>query len=213
MSGPEEIRDRVLAERRGLPFLLYRGATGEQVVLELDPARGRFTVGRRASSDVALSWDSEVSRVHAELSRVGSDWVVCDEGLSHNGTFVNGERVRGQRRLRGGDVISVGDTLIAFCVPPGGSTIATTVVRDRGSALSVTPAQRRVLEALCRPLTGSGYAPPASNQQIADELVISVETVKGTLNALFERFGLQSLPQNEKRAALAARAVALLERE
>jgi DNA-binding NarL/FixJ family response regulator len=70
-----------------------------------------------------------------------------------------------------------------------------------------------VLEALCRPLTRSGYAPPASNQQIADELVISIETVKGTLNALFERFGLQSLPQNEKRAALAARALALLERE
>ena len=33
--------------------------------------------------------------MHAELTRIGDDWVVCDEGLSHNGTFVNGERVRG----------------------------------------------------------------------------------------------------------------------
>ena len=32
----------------------------------------------------------------------GRRWVVCDEGLSHNGTFVNGERVRGRRRLGDG---------------------------------------------------------------------------------------------------------------
>ena len=51
---------------------------------------------------------------------MGGDWVVCDEGLSHNGTFVNGERVRGRRRLRGGDVIAVGDTLIAFCAAASG---------------------------------------------------------------------------------------------
>ena len=41
---------------------------------------------------------------------MGGDWVVCDDGLSHNGTFVNGERVRGRRRLRDGDVIAVGAT-------------------------------------------------------------------------------------------------------
>ena len=63
-----------------------------------------------------------------------------------------------------------------------------------------------MLAALCRPLDGRGYAAPASNQQIADELVLSVETVKGTLTALFERFGLEELPQNQKRAALAVRA-------
>ena len=36
--------------------------------------------------------------------------------------------------------------------------------------------------------------------------MLSVDTVKGTLTALFERFGLEELPQNQKRAALAARA-------
>jgi DNA-binding NarL/FixJ family response regulator len=64
----------------------------------------------------------------------------------------------------------------------------------------VTPAQRRLLEALCR---GGGAVPP-SNRQLADELGISVDTVKGTLSVLFERFGLEDLPQNAKRAALAA---------
>jgi pSer/pThr/pTyr-binding forkhead associated (FHA) protein len=149
--------------------------------------------------------------MHAELTHMGGDWIVCDEGLSHNGTFVNAERVRGRRRLRGGDVISVGDTLIAFCAASSGSTVVT-AARDRQPEISVTPAQRRVLEALCRPQQGAIYAAPASNQQIADELVLSVETVKGTLKALYERFALEALPQNQKRAALAARARELVSR-
>jgi hypothetical protein len=130
-AAPGEVRDRALAERRGLPFLLYRDGGGEQVVLELDPGLERLTIGRRATNDVALPWDGEISRVHAELSRIGSYWIVCDEGMSHNGTFVNGERVRGRRRLRAGDVISVGETLIAFCAPTSRSTVATTAARRR----------------------------------------------------------------------------------
>ena len=117
---------------------------------------------------------------------MGSDWVVCDEGLSHNGTFVNGERVRGRRRLRGGDAISVGDTLIAFCAPESASSVATRAAARGTPQVTLTPAQRRVLAALCRPLHGPGYAAPASNQQIADELLLAVDTVKRTLTTLFE---------------------------
>jgi pSer/pThr/pTyr-binding forkhead associated (FHA) protein len=190
------------------PFLLYRDGAGEQVVVELKP--GRLTIGRRAANDVALPWDPEVSRVHAELSHMGGEWIVCDEGVSYNGTFVNAERVRGRRRLRGGDVIAVGDTLIAFCAPASGSTVAT-AAKEPAPAVAITPAQRRVLEALCRPLDDPGRAAPASNQEIADELVLSVETVKGTLRALFERFELEALPQNQKRAALAARGRTVLQ--
>src|SRR5829696_1217655 len=107
LRGGEEVRAR--------PFLLYRDDSGQQRVLELREDRPQLTIGRRPTSDVALSWDTQVSRVHAELTHMGSDWVVCDEGVSHNGTFVNGERVRGRRRLRGGDSISVGDTVITYC--------------------------------------------------------------------------------------------------
>jgi DNA-binding NarL/FixJ family response regulator len=67
----------------------------------------------------------------------------------------------------------------------------------------LTPAQRRVLVALCRPYKDGAYSAPATNQQIADELVISVDSVKGTLRALFAAFGVDDLPQNAKRAALA----------
>jgi predicted component of type VI protein secretion system len=209
VRNPEEARDRVSAQRSGLPFLLYRDGSGSQAVLEL--AEGRVTIGRRAGNDIALGWDTQVSRVHAELTRMGDDWVLCDEGMSHNGTFVNGERVKGRRRLRGGDAITVGETLIAFCAPQSVSTFATASAGRPEPDVELTPAQRRVLVALCRPLAQPGYAAPASNQEIAAELFLSVDTVKGTLTQLFERFGLEALPQNAKRAALAARGVALLD--
>jgi DNA-binding NarL/FixJ family response regulator len=71
----------------------------------------------------------------------------------------------------------------------------------------VTPAQRRVLVALCRPLALGRYCAPRSNREIADELFVAVDTVKGTLSRLFEMFGLEDVPQNQKRAALAQRAL------
>ena len=47
----------------------------------------------------------------------------------------------------------------------------------------------------------------SSNQQIATELFLGIETVKSHLHTLFEAFGIQDLPQNQKRAELARLAV------
>ena len=47
----------------------------------------------------------------------------------------------------------------------------------------LTPAQLRVLVALCRPPDG-----PASNEEIADELTVSIDTVKTHMRALFDAF-------------------------
>jgi pSer/pThr/pTyr-binding forkhead associated (FHA) protein len=191
-----------------LPFLLYRDDTERRVLYELE--REQLTIGRRASCDVALPWDDSVSRLHAEVLQMGADWVLCDDGLSHNGTFVNGERVRGRRRLRDGDIVTVGATQIMFTAPHAASAV--TRVAQEQTSVSLTPAQRRLLIVLCRPLLESPYAVPAPNRQIADDLVISLDTVKGTLSALFELFGLSALPQNQKRAVLAVRALPLLHR-
>ena len=69
--------------------------------------------------------------------------------------------------------------------------------------------QRRVLVALCRPYAGSLHlASPASNQQISEELHLSVDAVKANLRAMYQRFGVSRLPQNQKRAQLAERAIA-----
>jgi pSer/pThr/pTyr-binding forkhead associated (FHA) protein len=208
VSTPPELRDRLEAEGRGNAFLLYRDGEGRQVIFELEDGRDRVAIGRRTSSDVPLAWDPEVSRIHAALERLGDAWVLSDEGLSHNGSWVNGERVHGRRRLRGGDVLSIGGTLIAYWTPGGASVHEPTrTALQAGMAVAVTPAQRRVLLALCRPLAGGRYTVPASNRQIAEELVLTVDTVKGALTQLFEAFGLEDVPPNQKRAALALRAL------
>ena len=75
-----------------------------------------------------------------------------------------------------------------------------TRVAHASTDVTLTPAQRRVLTCSAGRCPRSAYAAPASNRQIADELVVSVDTVKGTLSALFELFGLSALPQNQKRA-------------
>ena len=56
---------------------------------------------------------------------MGNDWAVSDDGLSTNGTYCNGERVRGRRRLRDGDQLRVGRSLVAFRAPlaPDGDAV------------------------------------------------------------------------------------------
>jgi hypothetical protein len=207
-ASPRELRERIAAERAGVPFLVFRDDRGEQRLVDLGAVGDRLTIGRRSSNDVPLEWDARVSRVHAALERVGDAWALLDDGLSHNGTWVNGERLSGRRRLRDGDTIAVGATVLVFRVPSGSSSSNATL-SAAGPHLGelISPAQRRVLVALCRPFKDSRYATPAGNQRIAEELVVSVDTVKGTLRALFELFGIDDLPQNEKRAALALEAL------
>ena len=78
------MQERLEAERRGFPFLVYRDGEGRQVVVALESER--LTIGRRSANDVALSWDPGGPRLHAALEHIGAEWVLCDEGLSHNGT-------------------------------------------------------------------------------------------------------------------------------
>ena len=206
VATPQELKARIEAERRGEPFLVYRDGAGAQAIVALDELQ-RLTIGRRPGNEVALPWDEEVSRVHAALERVGDDWVVVDDGLSRNGTWINGERVSGRRRLRDGDVICVGATALAFVAPDGSRSEPTATAAGPHVAARLSPAQRRVLVALCRPYRDGPYATPATNQEIADELVISVDAVKSTLRALFAAFGVDSLPQYRKRATLAEAAL------
>jgi pSer/pThr/pTyr-binding forkhead associated (FHA) protein len=207
-ASPRELQERIAAERLGRPFLLYRDGSDRQVIVVLDVQDDEVTIGRRLLNAVPLDWDSEVSRVHAILERAGEDWTISDDGLSHNGTYVCGARVAGRRRLRDGDVIAIGATRIAFCAPSRESESTPTVTSVGPHIVDpLTPAQRRVLVALCRPFRDSPYSTPATNRQIADELVVSVDAVKSNLRALFATFGVEDLPQNQKRASLALEAL------
>jgi pSer/pThr/pTyr-binding forkhead associated (FHA) protein len=199
--SPAELKEQIEAERRGMPFVLWR-ADGAQRILTL-PATGRVTVGRDAGCDLALAADEEVSRLHAELERVGAHWVLADHGLSRNGTFLNGERLLGERPLRDGDTIRFGGTQVRFHAPGERGGNSTRPSRETPAAESLSPTQRAVLVALCRPYRdGSPFATPASNQQIAEEVSLSVPRVKAHLHDLFERLDVGDLPHNAKRAKL-----------
>jgi len=200
---PRELKAQLEAERGGMPFLLYRDGDEQQRIFVLADGTERITVGRGTSTDILIDWDTEVSRVHAALERIGADWTVSDDGLSRNGTHVNGERVLGRRRLRDGDVVRFGRTMAIFRQPLHGDLTETEVAPEVLDRASVSEAQRRVLVALCRPFKeSSGYVTPATNQQIADELFLSVDAVKTHLRALFAKFGIEDLPQNQKRVRL-----------
>jgi len=202
-SSPAEVKARLDAERRGSPHLVLRDGEGVQRIVELSAGGGRIAIGRGGECDVALSWDAGVSKVHAELERIGGVWTVSDDGLSRNGTLRNGARVSGRTRLRHDDVLRIGETAILFRAPPppGASETRVGVVQE---APELSPAQRRVLQALCRPYKEHGeFATPATNQRICDELVISLDATKTHLRALFAKFGVEDLPQNQKRVRLA----------
>jgi pSer/pThr/pTyr-binding forkhead associated (FHA) protein/DNA-binding CsgD family transcriptional regulator len=202
LQTASELKAVIEAERQGRPFLVYRDGDGTQHIHPLDEV-DRITVGRGDPSDIWIDWDTEVSRLHAELERLGENWTIADDGLSRNGTHLNGEKVVGRRRLRDGDVIRFGRTLATYRQPLVGDVTETEVASQVLDRASLSEAQRRVLLALCRPFKGSsGYVTPATNQQIADELFLSVDAVKTHLRALFAKFGIEDLPQNQKRVRL-----------
>jgi pSer/pThr/pTyr-binding forkhead associated (FHA) protein len=198
-----ELKAVLDAARAGRPFLLFRDSGGNQRLHVLDDSAGWLTLGRAAESDVTLSWDEQVSAVHAELHRVGGEWIVLDDGLSSNGTFLNGERVSGRRRLRDNDLLRVGRTLLVYRASSPASAAAT-VEADGPPLERLTETQRLVVTALCRPYRDGGrFVTPATNQQIGNEVHLGVDAVKSHLRALYGKFGLNQLPQNEKRVRLA----------
>ena len=62
--------------------------------------------------------DGSMSRRHARLVPDGDHWLIEDLG-ARNGTFVNGERIEGKRRIAPGDVIQMGATLVRVGEPGG----------------------------------------------------------------------------------------------
>ena len=203
--SPAELSSLLVAERDGKPFLAYRDDAGD---LRLEPlgAVASLTIGRDEHNVLALGWDPEVSRTHAQLELVGAEWVLVDDGLSRNGSFVNGERVVGRRRLADGDVLRLGRTTIVFRAP--GSAAQSTAVAQSAALVRLTDGERRVLVALCRPLAAPGAsAVPASNREIAAELHLSPDGVKTHIRALFAKLAIEDLPQYRKRTELAQRAL------
>jgi pSer/pThr/pTyr-binding forkhead associated (FHA) protein len=197
--------ERLGPDREGsdasLPYVWFHASDGQPQAVRLTASR--HTIGRGAGNDIVIDWDPLVSRINAQLERIGDVWTITDDGVSRNGTFVNGERLSGRRRLQDGDQVRVGQTVLTYRHTTNVPSAMTAVADEQLMRSSVSETQRRVLTALCRPYKGnSSYATPATNQQIADELFLSVDAVKTHLRTLFRKFGVEELPQNQKRARL-----------
>ena len=70
-------------------------------------------LGRSPSCDLPIACP-QASRRHAHVAGDKNGFVVADLG-STKGTYVNGERIVGRRRLQPGDRITVGDRSVTFC--------------------------------------------------------------------------------------------------
>lgn len=95
-----------------------RGGKAVLVLIEPRSRRGEaftlsdsLSIGRDGDNDIAIHDDTFVSGHHARVEvRPEGTWLV-DLG-STNGTFVNGQRVDGDRSLRGGDRIQAGSAVL-----------------------------------------------------------------------------------------------------
>ena len=203
-ATPGDLDARRAAEVRGAPFLVFRDDRGAQQIVMLDPAAKSITLGRRPEADVSMPWDPEVSRLHAELECKAGEWVLCDDGFSQNGTFVNGLRIHGRRRLADGDLLRLGQTTFAFCDPTEGGTGITMAPAELGSSPKFSEQQQRVLRALCRPLMGDGEGVnPATDAEVSAATGIPEEAVRNELDHLGRAFGLQDMQPRERRAEIA----------
>jgi hypothetical protein len=68
-----------------------------------------ITIGRADDNTLALDGDEYASGHHARIE-LQRDGVWLHDLHSTNGTFVNGERVSGRRRLHDGDSVRIGET-------------------------------------------------------------------------------------------------------
>jgi DNA-binding CsgD family transcriptional regulator len=168
--------------------------------LERVPLSGeRLSVGQAETNDVALAFDRTVSRVHAVFERIAGRWCVRDLS-SRNGTFVNGERIWGERPLRAGDEIRIGQVRFVARVAARDLPDDATIGAETGPSL--TPRERDVLLALCGPMfSGDVFREPATTRQIAAELVVTEAAVKQHLSRLYDKFAIHETEGRRSRLA------------
>jgi FHA domain len=109
--GPHDRSGRERPPLGGRLTVLRSPALGAGEEYQLNSAP--LTLGRSRQNDIAVPSDDFASTAHARIEpRRDGVWV--EDVGSTNGTFVNGERVDGPRRLHAGDVVRIGETDLRF---------------------------------------------------------------------------------------------------
>jgi DNA-binding NarL/FixJ family response regulator len=182
------------------------------------------SIGRELGRDVVL-WMPNVSRRHAAITSSGVDWWIEDT-RSTNGTLLRRRpdimiRVLPQHRemLRDGDQILLGGAVIHFFDPDEVARTTSPLLdgidwitpRDDENAPRLgflTGRESEVLSLLCQPRFDGGNW--ATNNDIANVLFISIDTVRSHMKALYAKFEVpdEGLTQEQKRDQLVRRAIA-----
>jgi hypothetical protein len=186
---PTEVASSSAACGSGAPYLPAATRASLRQVgdpLEILLSRRRNVVGRSPRADLTLS-DSRVSRSHAVIEQVGSDWTIADLG-STNGSYVNGVRVDGLMRLCAGDEIVIGNTRLVVHVD---SSPDDDVTEATEAAPRLTARERDVVVALLRKAGPTGaFVQAATAVEIATMLGVSTAAVHQHLVRLYQKFGI-----------------------
>ena len=107
------------AEQEGLQAVLY-DISNPNDIKRYELGEKSTVIGRVAGYDpevqYVLASEPTVGRCHALIERRGHSFWITDQG-SINGTFVNGDRVTGDRALKHGDIVSIHRHEFEFVLP------------------------------------------------------------------------------------------------
>ncbi|MGB3351628.1 MAG: FHA domain-containing protein [Mycobacterium sp.] len=177
---------------------------------ELVPLVGeRVTLGKASSNAIALEHDDTCSRLHAVFENLGAAWSIRDMG-SRNGTYLNGEKITGERVLHSGDEVRVGKSRLIFWMvhdaAEGRRDEETVAAQPVEAPPRLTRRELDVLVVLCRPLVSDDPFPePVSVRAMARELYVSEAAVKQHLQNLYDKFAIPT--EGDRRVRLANEAL------
>lgn len=141
-------------------------------------------IGRDPGCELCLTGDRTVSRVHAVIARTEDGLQLQDLGSS-NGTRLDGQRIEFSYRLSPGDRVGIGRFVIAIPGETVESDIATLQAdeaadRHLQAATGLSARELDVLRLVCA---------ARSDQEVADELCLSVSTVRSHLDRIRDKTG------------------------
>lgn len=167
----------------------------------------RVTVGRDPEADVWID-DEAVSWHHLEIESRGGVLMATDLD-SRNGTALNGEPLDRQRRLRDGDVLTVGAHRLEVSDPMPGRAGAT--VAKGAPSVALNEEERATAAALVAPYRSEGAfaGRPATRAELAEALHVSERTAQRRLDALAAKLDVPGDAGRERPRLIAARVIEL----
>jgi predicted component of type VI protein secretion system len=152
--------------------------------------------------DEAVSWH------HLEVESRGGVLIATDLD-SRNGSALNGEPLDRPRRLRDGDVLSLGGKRLEVSIPVAGAGGET--VPAAAPSVPLSEEERATATALVAPYRSEGAfaGRPATRAEIAEALQVSERTAQRRLDALAAKLEVPGDAGRERPRLIAARVIEL----